>query len=201
LNKIDLNQIQYLKEQLKDVQRVLKPIGIKNPYASYLELPTTLYNPRRSMSLYLSCIEAITFLHQYQRLVKQDNNHQSFIEVSLDDIQTANHLLKDVFIRKSDDVSASARTTLEKIKNFLIANNQTSFYTKDLKQALKFNPNNLKRHLKELEQLGYVKVTAGSRYLGFEYKIVSHEEFKQLQNDVNQSLNKQLDKLKKLKLP
>jgi DNA-binding MarR family transcriptional regulator len=195
--KIDKKQQNDLKEQLKNLQRVLKPLAVKNPYAHFLELPQSIYNPRRSMNIYLSCMESIAFIHQYQRPLKQEQNGTNYIEITIEDIKHANTLLKDVFIRKSDDASAAARNTLEKIKHFLKENKKDSFYTKDLKDALRLNPNNLKRHLKELEQLNYVKIISGSRYLGFQYKIVSLEEFKQLKQDVEQSLNKQLDKLQK----
>ena len=65
--KINEDQEHKSRELLKDVQRVLKPIKVINPYAEYLELPQSVFKPRRTNSHYLQFIEAITFYKQYQR--------------------------------------------------------------------------------------------------------------------------------------
>ena len=36
------------QEILKNVQRVLKPIKVINPFAEYLELPQSVFKPRRT---------------------------------------------------------------------------------------------------------------------------------------------------------
>jgi hypothetical protein len=63
--KINEEQEHKSKELLKDVQRVLKPIKVINPFAEYLELPQSVFKPRRTNSHYLQFIEAITFYKQY----------------------------------------------------------------------------------------------------------------------------------------
>ena len=61
-----LNEAEQLKavELLKNVQRVLKPIRVINPFAEYLELPKSVFKPRRTNSHYLQFIEAVTFYKQ-----------------------------------------------------------------------------------------------------------------------------------------
>ena len=59
--KINEEQEHKSRELLKDVQRVLKPIKVINPFAEYLELPQSVFKPRRTNSHYLQFIEAITF--------------------------------------------------------------------------------------------------------------------------------------------
>ena len=70
--KIDAKKEHELKEFFKDMQSVLKPIGVRNPYAELLKLPEHVFKPLRSNAHYLSAIETITFYHQYQREVKRD---------------------------------------------------------------------------------------------------------------------------------
>ncbi|MFD0767117.1 hypothetical protein ACFQZI_19840, partial [Mucilaginibacter lutimaris] len=56
-----------VREQVKNVQRILKPISVRNPYATFLNLPEAVFKPRRTMLLLLMFTETITYYHQYQR--------------------------------------------------------------------------------------------------------------------------------------
>ena len=104
--KIDARQENGLKEFFKDMQSVLKPIRVRNPYAEYLKLPEYIFKPLRTNSHYLAVIETITFYHQYQREVKTDpGSGERYIETNLGDIEWANRLLKDVLLAKSDELT------------------------------------------------------------------------------------------------
>jgi hypothetical protein len=46
--KIDGSEEYKIGEQLKNTQRVLKPVSIRNPYAEQLKIPDEVYKPRRS---------------------------------------------------------------------------------------------------------------------------------------------------------
>ena len=61
-----------VSEQIKNVQRLLKPVTVKNPFATYLKLPDEVFKPRRTMLLLLLFTETITYYHQYQRELKTD---------------------------------------------------------------------------------------------------------------------------------
>jgi len=93
--KVNGEQEHNAKELLKNVQRVLKPIRVINPYAEFLELPKSVFKPRRTNSHYLQFIEAITFYKQYQREKKYDEQTgEEFIETEIEDIQEANATLR-----------------------------------------------------------------------------------------------------------
>ena len=64
---IDKTKEAQARQQLQNMQRLLKPIQIRNPYASMIQLPESVFKPRRTMMLLLSFIETITFYHQHQR--------------------------------------------------------------------------------------------------------------------------------------
>src|SRR5690606_30608261 len=82
------------KELLKNVQRILKPIRVINPFAEYLQLPKSVFKPRRTNSHYLQFIEAITFYKQYQREKKYDEQTgKEYIETTIEDIKEANELI------------------------------------------------------------------------------------------------------------
>src|ERR1700677_2261944 len=86
----------YTRTQLQHVQRVLMPVQVINPYAKYIQLPEIVFKPRRTMTLLLAFIEAITFYHQYQRPVKRDAQGHPYVESTVADLQAAFGLLKDV---------------------------------------------------------------------------------------------------------
>jgi DNA primase len=79
----------YTRQQLQHVQRVLKPVQVINPYAKYIQLPDQVFKPRRTMTLLLAFIEAITFYHQYQRPVKRDAQGHPYVETTVEDIEAA----------------------------------------------------------------------------------------------------------------
>ena len=70
--KIDVKEEDAARELLKDVQSVLKPVKVINPYAEKLKLPAYVFKPLRTNAHYLALIETITFYHQYQRKEKKN---------------------------------------------------------------------------------------------------------------------------------
>ncbi|OWP73996.1 hypothetical protein BWK62_15330, partial [Flavobacterium oreochromis] len=117
-----VNQEEELKAKilLQNCQRLLKIISIRNPYAEYLSLPQAVFKPRRTNAHYLQFIEAITFYKQYQKFHHIDTaTGEEYIETTIEDIQEANELIKEVLLRKSDSLSGACRNHLENLKEYL----------------------------------------------------------------------------------
>ena len=118
--KINSQQEEQAAELLRNVQRILRPVKVVNPFAEYLNIPIEVLKPRRTNSHYLQFIEVITFYHQYQREQKTDKETgEIFIETTLEDIQEANKLLKETLLRKSDELTGACRNYLESVKSYL----------------------------------------------------------------------------------
>ena len=64
-----------LREQFQNMQRILQPIAVRNPYAEYLQIPREVFKPRRTNAHYLAFIEVVTFYHQYQREKRYRPHH------------------------------------------------------------------------------------------------------------------------------
>lgn len=60
--EINKQREQQYRELFKNIQRVLQPVKIINPYAKYIELPEQVFKPRRTMALLLGFIEAVLFI-------------------------------------------------------------------------------------------------------------------------------------------
>jgi DNA primase len=204
INKHEENKI---KEKLKNVQRLLRPIAVRNIYAQYINLPEVVFKPRRTMLLLLSFIETITFYHQYQREIKQDKETgELYIESTVQDIEYAFKLLKEVLFSKSDELTGACRKFFEQLKVHLKKENlpagtsvqagKQSFYSAAIRKALRMNPNNLKRYLMELCRYGYVKITGGNKFKGYEYQIANEQEYEQLKSDIDQKLDQILQTIK-----
>ncbi len=187
--KIDKDKEQQTKHFMQNVQRVLKPITIKNPYAEQLELPQLVFKKRRANAHYLQFIEAITFYHQYQREEKHDpNTGEIYIETTPEDIQAANDLIKHILLRKSDELNGATRNYLELLKSYLKEKQQPGFSTKAVRKHYRINYNTQRMYMRNLIQQGYLHKAEGNKKTGFLYTISQTTEYSQLEQQVYQLL-------------
>lgn len=195
--KINLEEEHEQRTFLKNVQRVLKPVRVINPYAEYLEIPDEVFKPRRTNAHYLGFIEAVTFYHQYQR--KEEVNTDTgecYIQTTLEDIEIANSLLKEILLRKSDELNKATRSYFEYLKAYLKTENKNTFSTKEIRQALRTNPSSQKRYMLSLLSNGYIKRVKGKSTTGFVYEISSFEEYEQLKNKITTILDEIVNRLR-----
>lgn len=193
--QVDHGREQAIKALLKNVQQVLQPIRVVNPYAQYITLPEQIFKPRRTMTLLLAFIEAVTFYYQYQREQKQDSSGQRYIETTPSDIAASFHLLKEVLFSKGDELAKATRNFLEQLKVLLVREGKDSFAARDIRERLRIAPGTLKRYLSELERYGYLKGN-GNRYRHYEYTIVRPEEYDTLKSSIDRHLQAILAKIK-----
>lgn len=196
--KIDTTKENSIKELFKNCQRILEPVRVLNPYAEFLTIPEEVLKPRRSNEHYLLLIEAITFYKQYQRERKADEHGEMFIEVTTDDISEANELVKDILLRKSDELTGAARNYLEQIKTYLHEHQQIKFTNREIRRQFKIEPTKQKRFTKTLLESYYIKRVQGTRARGYEYEIVNADEYSQLQKRIANVLQENLEKIKQL---
>lgn len=132
--KIDAFEQEKVKRLLQNVQRALQPITVRNPYAELLQMPPSVFKPRRTNAHYLAFIEAITFYHQFQRVQKADKDTgEVYIETTIDDIREANQLIGEMLVRKSDELSGSCRDYFEQLKTLLKQQGSTVFTNRDMR--------------------------------------------------------------------
>lgn len=193
---INRQREQQYKELFKNIQRVLQPVQVINPYAKYIRLPEQVFKPRRTMTLLLGFIEAITFYHQYQREVKKDPTGQLYIETTPEDITAALALLKDVLFSKSDELTRATREFFEQLKVMQSESGAESFSARAVRERMRINPGNLKRYLAELVRYGYIKAH-GNRYRkgSYEYVIVNIAEYEALKSSIEQHLQTILEQV------
>jgi predicted transcriptional regulator len=188
--KIDKQQEEKAASLLRNCQRLLEPIKVVNPYAELLKIPKEVFKPRRTNNHYLQFIEVVTFYHQFQRESKVDpQSGEIFIETTLDDIAAANKLMKEVLLRKSDELSGACRYYFERLKTWLKEEQKIAFTNSQARAALRENHSNQKRYMIQLQQTGLIRKGQGDRKKGFYYEVVSLEEYEQLKAGVAGALD------------
>jgi hypothetical protein len=177
------------RELLKDVQRVLKPIKVINPFAEHLELPKSVFKPRRTNSHYLQFIEAITFYKQYQREKQYDKDTgEEFIETTIEDIQEANELIIDILLRKSDTITGACRNHLERLKVYLKVNNQTTFTNAEIRRRLRIKESTLRNYNKQLIAEDYIRRIKKAKTKSYCFEVIDVDEYRNLKEQINNAL-------------
>ena len=193
INTIEENRV---KQFLQNVQRVLQPVTIRNPFAEALQLPISVYKPRRTNAHYLAFIEAITFYHQFQRPQQVDETTgEMYLESTLEDIAAANYLMKEVLLRKSDDLPGACRNYLEQVGHFLTSNQLPTFTNRSMSKALHLPLSTIKRHNLALLSAGYLNKVEQKETRSFVYSLTHQEDYQQLQTGISQVLDSILQQL------
>lgn len=193
--KINRIQEEQMRQFMQDVQSVLRPMKVINPFAEMLALPQSVFKPLRTNSHYLHFIETVTFYHQWQREV-HINRHtgEQHIETTIEDIEEANRLLKDVLLAKSDELTKATRRFLDLLRIYTKREKKDSFYSGEIRKSYRVSPATVKRQLSTLVKYGYVKVAGGSKSKGYEYELVNEAE--NLRSNLENALDTTLEKIK-----
>jgi DNA primase catalytic core len=150
-----------------NAQRLLRPLGVLNPYATRLTFPDTATRLRRDHEKYLTLIDTIALVHQFQREVKAIRNGEKvieYVEVRPEDIALANRLAHEVLGRSLDELPPQTRRILRLLDRFVadqarkkaIERAQLRFTRRELREAWGMSDTQLRLHLERLVALEYV---------------------------------------------
>lgn len=187
--KIDEEAQHQASQLVRNVQRVLQPVKVINPYAEYLELPQSVFKPRRSNNHYLQFISAITFYKQFQRESKVDTQTgECYIETTVEDIREANELITEVLLRKSDSITGACRNYLEELKKHLAAEGRTTFTAMEVRRLLKVKKTTQWRYHQQLLDNYYLKKVKSKAGPKNTYEVVNPDEYKELEATITRAL-------------
>jgi hypothetical protein len=182
---------------LQNVQRVLQPISVRNPYAEQLKIPKEVFKQRRTNAHYLAFIEVISFYKQYQRENKVDEETgEIYIETTLEDIEEANQLMKEILLRKSDQLNGATRNYFEELKEHLQETKQSSFTNTSMRNQLRIALSTVKRYHLALLAAGYIKKITNQQTKAYHYEVISYEEYSRLQSSIITVLDEITERLK-----
>jgi DNA primase len=174
---------QRLLEQHRHAQRLLQPVRVLNPYADRLTFLSDKTRTRRDHEKYLTLIDTIALLHQYQRVrrtASQDGETIDYIEATWQDIAQANALAHEVLGRSLDELPPQTRRVLAHVIEMVraqcvaqqIMRAEYRFSRRDARDYTGLSDTQLRMHLDRLVALEYLLVHRGMRGQSFVYELL-----------------------------
>jgi DNA primase len=171
----------------RNAQRLLKPLAVINPYADQLTFLDDKTRTRRDHEKYLTLIDSIALLHQYQREIKtipHNGEAVEYIEVTLDDIHTANQLAHDILGRTLDELPPQTRKLLRQIQALVqreckthgIEQKDYRFSRKQIREHTGLGNTQTKIHCQRLEDMEYLLVHRGGRGQSLVYELLYDDD-------------------------
>ena len=153
----------------QNAQRLLRPLAVVNPYAPRLTFMDTRTRTRRDHEKYLTLIDAVALLHQYQREVhriERGGRVVEYVEVEPADIDTANRLAGEVLGRSLDELPPQTRRVLTLLDAWVEEASHAipcerpdyRFTAREVRAALSLGVSQTKVHLARLVELEYLVV-------------------------------------------
>ncbi|MEO0511178.1 MAG: CHC2 zinc finger domain-containing protein [Verrucomicrobiota bacterium] len=163
----------------QNAQRLLKSINVVNPYAPYLTFRHDRTRFRRDHVKYLTLINCIALLHQYQRPLKEQNGY-SYIEATLQDIEVANQITQEVIGRSLEELSPQGKRflklLLEMVTNLSKARNvepdKILFSRRQIREHTGWSEYQVRTHTNKLRDLEYLRIHGGSHGASFLYELM-----------------------------
>ena len=166
----------------RDAQRLLRPLLVVNPYAHELRFSDAATRTRRDHMKYLTLIRSIAFLHQHQRAVKAAEHRgqsMAYIEVTREDIATANQLCHEVLGRSLDELPPQTRRLLGLLEEMVregcerhgVDREDFRFSRREVRERTKWGNTQLKIHLGRLLEMEYVLAHRGKQGQGYVYEL------------------------------
>ena len=172
-------KVERLKEKVRkthhNAQRLLRPLKVIIPYVDLLEFPQSWLRGRRDHDRFLSLIEGIAFLHQYQRRIGQEGN-QEYIEASLEDYAHAYDLAQTVFANTLGDLPKPVMDVMKQIEEMLGQHQKSEFTRRDVREFTRLPDHLLKKIMRAIEDLEYVSVTRASQGGSFRYRLLPKQK-------------------------
>ncbi|MCU1791222.1 toprim domain-containing protein [Pectobacterium polaris] len=177
------NEKGYLTKLHQNAQRLLKPLKVVNPFASQLTFLSDKTRTRRDHMKYLTLIQSVALLHQYQRAVKTVEHRGQvieYIEVERSDIVLANQLAHEILGRTLDEMPPQTRKLLMLIQGMVnqLAHTQNRkagevrFTRRDIRDATQWSDSQLKLHCLRLAEMEYLLIHGGSRGHLLQYELL-----------------------------
>ncbi|WP_419649362.1 hypothetical protein, partial [Thiolapillus sp.] len=177
------NESEHIIQQHQNAQRLLRPLAVVNPYAEQLAFADSRTRTRRDHEKYLTLIDSITLLYQYQRDIKtidRDGQVIEYVEATLDDIALANQLAHDILGHSLDELPPPTRQLLQHLHT-LVANrikaenlqqNEVRFTRRDIREISGLSNSQVSIHLDRLVELEYVYAHHGKNGQRYVYELV-----------------------------
>jgi len=167
----------------RNAQRLIRPLGVVNPFAHALTFTSERTRTRRDHEKYLTLIDTIALLHQHQRQVISrlvNGRTVEFIEVQLGDIATANALAPEILGRSLDELPPQTRRLLNHIRELVASmvertqapQSRCLFSRRELCERSGWTYAQVRTHLERLVEVEIIAMRAGRNGATMLYELV-----------------------------
>jgi len=149
-----------------NAQRLLRPLKVVTHFADHLKFPAQWLRTRRDNERFLSLLEIVTFLHQYQRPVKISPDGVEHVETTLEDYRITYGLARTIFTQTLQDLGKPGKDLLDQIREMVRENTTKlrievkdyAFTRRTIREHTRMPDYTIKRAIRELEELEYLDV-------------------------------------------
>ncbi len=177
----------------QNVQRLLRPLKVLNPFAGKLTYPSHGLKMRREQKKYLTLLKTMALLYQHQRPVKKaskDGVSIEYVEITKEDIERVSRIAGKALARGLDELSSPSRSLFEEIRTLVHRKGEElrkdlppespvpepTITRKELRQATGWTEWQLRVHLQELVDMEYVAVVFGGNGRRTQYALLEDSE-------------------------
>lgn len=158
----------------QNMQRLIEPFEVVNPYAEKLRFLDSLLRARREQKKYHSLIKTIALLRQHQKEIKMGkdgNDNFKYIEADKTDIRIANDLAHEFLLKGLDELSPQGRRLIQFIGEMVKQVSQVSnvpvndviFTRKEIRRFSGWSNYQIHMQVRELVDLEYLYPVAGGK--------------------------------------
>jgi DNA primase len=176
LEKAESEEIKRLHHH---AQRMLKPLAVVNPFVEYLTYPSEKLIHRREQRKYLSLINSIALLHQYQREVKTARRGDieiEYVEVTLEDIALANELAEEILSQAMDELAPPVRGMFEAIRAACRESGQTQLTRREIRELTGWSDWQVRVYCQKLVEMEYLFAVQAQNGKPAVYEIARDED-------------------------
>ncbi len=167
----DKKEAEHLRAKHRNIQKLLRPLVVNIPFVDQIKFPSKWMRTRRDYPKFLNLIEAVSFLHQYQREIKKDEEGTEYIEATLEDYKTAYEISKNIFGDSLSELQKPQADFFDQIKTLLQEKKQSRFTRREVREYTGLPDHLVRRCLETLVSLEYLNLAEGKNGVRYEYQI------------------------------
>jgi DNA primase len=170
-----------------NVQRLLRPLKVVNPYVEQLAYPSDRLMHRRDQKKYLALINSIALLHQHQREIKRATRGDveiEYVEVTIDDIALANELAQGVLSRALDELAAPVRGLYDELRALCVKRadelkcnlDDVQLSRREIREATGWSDWQVRSYCRQLVEMEYLYTTVNGNGRPCVYSLARADE-------------------------
>jgi hypothetical protein len=156
----------------QNIQRLIRPLLVRNPFQSELSFNSTRLRSRRDNDKYLALINVMALVHQYQRpihsAVDADGQTFQYIEATREDVERVESLLRDILPQTTDELTPQSRRMLAALEELarrqpVVQGQLPRFTRRQIREATGWSDTQVRLVIEQLVTLEYVWVYGGGQ--------------------------------------